>query len=210
MYIDMHMHEKTFSTDSFLSLEEIVATAKSRGLDGVCVTDHDSIGLRERAEDYSNMVGFPIFVGVEYYSLEGDIVAFGIDSLPTQRIHAQAFVDYVKARGGICFSAHPFRNNDRGLKENLELVRGLDGVEVLNGSTSPEANKKAHEYAKRLGLQTVGASDCHVPEKVGCYATYFPEQVVNVAELIEAFKKKKVLPAVYENGGYRVVGISIE
>ena len=205
MYIDMHMHEKTYSTDSFLSLEEIVSTAKSRGLDGICITDHDSIGLKEQAEHYSKVTGFPIFVGVEYYSLEGDIVAFGIDSLPKQRTDAQTFIDYVKERGGICFSAHPFRSNNRGLKEHLDLVHGLDGIEVLNGSTSPEANRKAHEYAKRLGLQTVGSSDCHVPEKVGRYATYFPEQVRNVEELIEVFKTQEVQPAVYENGAYRVV-----
>lgn len=207
MYIDMHMHEKTYSTDSFLSLEEIVSTARNRGLDGICITDHDSIGLREQAEQYSRVTGFPIFVGVEYYSLEGDIVAFGIDSLPEQRTDAQTFIDYVKKRGGICFSAHPFRSNDRGLKENLDLVQGLDGIEVLNGSTSPEANKKAYEYAKRLGLQAVGSSDCHIPEKVGRYATYFPEQVHTVEELIEVFKTKELLPAMYEDGAYRVVEI---
>lgn len=46
MLVDMHLHEKTFSTDSFLSLDEIVSIAKAKGLDAVCITDHDSMGLR--------------------------------------------------------------------------------------------------------------------------------------------------------------------
>ena len=96
MLIDMHIHESTCSADSQMTLEEIVATAKERGLDAICITDHDSMGLKERAEAYSREVGFPIFVGVEYYSLWGDITAFGIDGFPQERIPAQDFIDQLE------------------------------------------------------------------------------------------------------------------
>ena len=85
MFVDTHMHECTYSTDSFLSLKEIVEIAKQKGLDGICITDHDSMGLKETAEAYSRETGFPIFVGIEYYSLQGDIVAFGIETYPDRR-----------------------------------------------------------------------------------------------------------------------------
>lgn len=205
MLIDTHMHERTCSTDSFLSLKEIVDIARQKGLDGVCITDHDSMGLKEFAEAYSRQVNFPIFVGVEYYSIQGDIVAFGIDHVPEGRIEAQEFVDMVKSQGGVCFSAHPFRNNNRGLEENLKTVKGLDGIEALNGSASYEANKKAFEYAQMLGIQAVGSSDCHVPGKVGVYATYLPETVATLDEFIQAFKKGQCRPAYYENGAYHVI-----
>ena len=78
MIIDMHMHEMRYSGDSFLRLENMVEIAKRRGLDGICITDHDSMGLKEFAAEYSEKTGFPIFVGIEFYSLQGDIVAFGI------------------------------------------------------------------------------------------------------------------------------------
>ncbi len=133
MIIDMHMHEMRYSGDSFLRLENMVEIAKRRGLDGICITDHDSMGLKEFAAEYSEKTGFPIFVGIEFYSLQGDIVAFGIEDYPKERIPAQEFVDLVQAQGGMCFSAHPFRNNNRGLEENLKIVKGLDGIEVLNG-----------------------------------------------------------------------------
>ena len=160
MFIDTHMHEMTYSPDSFLKLEEMVRIGKEKGLGALCITDHDSMGLKEFAAEYSGKTGFPIFVGIEFYSLQGDIVAFGIEDYPKERIPAQEFVDLVQAQGGMCFSAHPFRNNNRGLEENLKIVKGLDGIEVLNGSTLYEANRKAAEYAAELGLATVGSSDC--------------------------------------------------
>ena len=93
MIIDMHMHEMRYSGDSFLRLENMVEIAKRRGLDGICITDHDSMGLKEFAAEYSEKTGFPIFVGIEFYSLQGDIVAFGIEDYPKERIPAQEFVD---------------------------------------------------------------------------------------------------------------------
>ena len=49
MIIDTHMHEKTYSSDSFLSLEDIVKKSKSMGLDGVCITDHESNEIKDFA-----------------------------------------------------------------------------------------------------------------------------------------------------------------
>lgn len=208
MFIDMHMHEMTYSKDSFLKLHDMVAIGKAKGLDAICITDHDSMGLRDYAVEYSQYADFPIFVGIEYYSLHGDIVAFGITEYPTERIPAQDFIDLVKKQGGICFAAHPFRNNNRGLKEQLRYVTGLDGLEVLNGSTSYEAGVKAARYAQELGLVPLGASDCHVPEKVGIYATWFPQPVNTVEELLTAVKKGGLKPAFYQDGQYHTIELS--
>lgn len=206
MFIDTHMHEMTFSKDSFLTLEEMVEMGKKKGLGGICITDHDSMGLKEYAAEYSGKTGFPIFTGIEYYSLEGDIVAFGIREYPRERIPAQEFIDMVKEQGGVCFAAHPFRSNNRGLKEHLMQVEGLDGIEVLNGSTSREACAKAAVYADRLGLIPLGSSDCHVPEKIGVCATYFPGEVRTEKELVDAFKKGGLKPAYHYQGKYHIVG----
>lgn len=207
MFIDTHMHEMTYSKDSFLKLEKMVEIAKSKGLGAICITDHDSMGLKGYAKEYSERTGFPIFVGIEYYSLQGDIVAFGNDDYPKERVSAQEFIDDVKRQGGVCFAAHPFRNNNRGLEENLQKVKGLDGLEVLNGSTSMEACRKAAEYAMELGLFTLGSSDCHIPEKVGVCATYFPEEVRTMEEFLRAFKKGQMKPAYYADGQYHIIEI---
>ena len=151
MLVDMHLHECTYSTDSFLHLEEIVSIARQKGLDAICITDHDSMGLRERAEAYSREIGYPIFVGVEFFSLWGDITAWGIDGIPDQRVSAQDLIDLVREKDGFCVSCHPFRSNNRGLREHLRDVHGLDGVEVLNGSTPLEENRTALASAASWG-----------------------------------------------------------
>ena len=55
----MHLYECTYSLDSFINLDQIVTVAKARGLDAVCITDHDSMGLRDYAAEYSKKVGYP-------------------------------------------------------------------------------------------------------------------------------------------------------
>ncbi len=204
MFIDTHMHEMTFSKDSFLRLDEMVRIGKEKGLGAICITDHDSMGLREYAKKYTERTGFPVFVGIEFFSLQGDIVALGIQDYPKERVSAQEFIDLVKEQGGVCFAAHPFRDNNRGLEENLRVVKGLDGLEVLNGSTSPEACRKAARYARELNLFTLGSSDCHVPEKVGVCATYFPEEVRTMEEFLAVFKKGEMKPAYFSDGIYHI------
>lgn len=197
MLIDMHVHEKRNSLDSFMTLEEIVEEACETGLDGICITDHESMGLREFASQYSKKTGFPIFVGAEYLTKEGDILAFGIDELPKESLlSAQEFIDYVNERGGACIAAHPFRNNNRGLGENLKKVKGLAGIEVLNGSTSFDANQKALQYCTELGLSTFGASDAHDTFQLGKYATRMPKRVTSMSELVEAIKKGGCKPEI--------------
>lgn len=202
MLIDFHLHESTFSSDSKMTLKEIVTEAMQIGLDGICITDHDSMGLKSYAEEYSKEVSFPIFVGAEYLTLQGDILAFGIDELPEPNLSAQEFIDYVNSKGGVTIAAHPFRNNNRGLEENLKLVKGLTGIEVLNGSTTMEANRKALEYCRELGLQTTGASDAHNIIQIGRFATWLPRYVETMEEFLDVLKNEKCKPAILK--GYDV------
>lgn len=205
MLIDMHLHEVTHSSDSQINLAEIVTVAKRRGLDAVCITDHDSMGLKEYAEAYSRQVDFPIFVGIEFFTLRGDITAWGIDSYPEFRTSAQDFIDQVNAAGGFCVSCHPFRSNNRGLEDHLKDVVNLNGVEVLNGSTSLEANRKALRYARELGLKPIGASDAHTIQQIGKFATWLPEKVNNLKDFVAQLHSGPTRPAIWNGLTYDVV-----
>lgn len=208
MFIDLHMHEKRYSLDSTISLEEIVEIAKKRGLDAICITDHDSMGLREYAKEYSEKTGFPIFVGIEYYSLQGDILAFGIEHYPEERVDAQAFIDYVHEQGGVVVSAHPFRHNRRGLEGSLDILRGVDAIEILNGSTLPDATMMAVKYAKKYGFAITGGSDCHYPDKVGICATYFPNAIKTMDDLVSAIRNRECQPTFHQDHSYYVWDIN--
>lgn len=204
MFIDLHMHEKRYSKDSFLSLEEIVEISRKRGLDAICITDHDSMGLKEYAEEYSKKTGFPIFVGIEYDSIQGDILAFGIEDAPKESIDAQTFIDMVHAQGGAVIAAHPFRHNGRGLAKHLDVLKHVDAVEILNGSTLPDATMMAVQYARKYGFAVTGGSDCHYPDKVGVVATYFPQQIETVQDLVHAIRSHQCQPAYHQDFSYYV------
>ena len=184
-----------------------MTTARGRGLDAVCITDHDSMGLREYAAEYSDRTGFPIFVGIEFFSLQGDITAWGIEDYPGCRVDGQDFINHVNEAGGFCVSCHPFRNNNRGLEENLRAVKGLHGAEVLNGSTALEANRRAFSYCRELGLKTIGASDAHTMGQIGKYATWLPEKVDCLKDFVEQLKTRQVRPAVWNGSSYDVVDV---
>ena len=53
MFIDLHLHESAYSPDSQMTLDELVQAAREKGLGAVCITDHDSMGLKEYAKEYS-------------------------------------------------------------------------------------------------------------------------------------------------------------
>lgn len=195
MLIDLHLHEKTFSPDSHMKIEQIVERAKLIGLDAVCITDHDSMGFTSLVENFCQTLDFPIFVGVEYLTTEGDILAFGIDSLPEPGMSAQEFVDYVNNHGGACVAAHPYRNNNRGLGDYIYQTHGLHAVEVLNGNSTLAENRQAFATAKEHGLQCVAGSDSHNFGQVGTYATYFPEPVNELDDLIRQLRQGLCQPA---------------
>jgi hypothetical protein len=202
MMIDLHIHESTFSPCSKMRLPEIVQAARERGLDAVCITDHDSMGLWDEAHAYSHACGFPIFVGVEVFTLEGDIVTFGLPAAPAVRPTAQDLITQVERKGGFCFSAHPFRENQRGLGEVLRQLKGVFGVEVLNGNTDLANNQKALRYCKELGFLPVACSDAHHAHEVGKYATWFPDAVKSESDLIGQLRSGRCRPMQWQEGQY--------
>ena len=70
MLVDMHLHECTYSSDSKISLEEIVTTARGRGwtLSASRTMTAWTQGICGRVFRQDR---FPIFVGIEFFSLQG-------------------------------------------------------------------------------------------------------------------------------------------
>ncbi|MDR0238754.1 MAG: PHP domain-containing protein [Deltaproteobacteria bacterium] len=203
MIIDLHVHEAIFSGCSRMSLEDAVTSARYRGLDAVCITNHDSLAIA--GSDVLQTMDFPVFVGVELTTWQGDMLAFGLESLPSFKPSAQEFIDFVAGQNGFSCAAHPFRAWNDGLGHCLGSLRGLDGVEVLNGGNDDEANSQAWQACKRLGLAALGGSDAHRNLDVGRYATWFPGTVTSMRELIQTMKSGRCHPVMrHADGMYGV------
>jgi predicted metal-dependent phosphoesterase TrpH len=205
MIIDLHVHEEIFSACSCMSLEDAVTFARCHGLDALCITNHNSLDIG--GGDFLRTVDFPVFVGVEVSTLQGDMLAFGLQSLPRVTPTAQAFVDFVAAQDGFSCAAHPFRDWSTVLGNCLDSLRGLDGVETLNGGNNNYENRRAFQACARLGLVALGGSDAHRGRDVGRCATWFPEPVTSMRELIQALKSGGCRPVTRSpNGLYQTGG----
>lgn len=203
MIIDTHIHEKRYSSDSFIDLKETIDTAKLLGLDGICITNHDNNSLKNEIGNYTKVNGVLVIVGAEVLTHQGDILVFGLEDIPKEKIHAIELLNLVKKHKGVAIAAHPFRNNNRGLGNHLhEVAHILDGVESFNGSTYSYHNLYAYATATELGLPSLGASDAHVIDKIGKYATKFYDTIRDDKDFIEAIKSKNFHPVMRKDGQF--------
>jgi len=198
MIFDMHVHQNRHSSDSRLDIYEGIQYAKNLGLDGICITDHDDLGLRSLAKELSENAGIQVIVGVEIYTLDGDLLCYGIEDLPKERMTAQETIDYVNERGGACIAAHPYRSNRRGLEEVLYDVKGLSAIEGYNGRTKSDENHKAISVATELDIPISGGSDAHTLDEIGNYVTVFQEVVYDEQSFVKALKSGSFYPSILE------------
>lgn len=209
MLIDTHLHENIFSSDSRLDFRDAIKMAKQRGLDAICITNHDNNRFRELIGDSAMIDGILVLVGSEVYTREGDILTFGLPDIPElkePRIPAKELLEQVKAAGGVAIAAHPYRHNMRGLGDHiLRLKDLLHGVESFNGSTFPEDNQRALRTAIRAGLPSSGAGDAHVAKQVGVFATRFNANIRDLKDFIEAVKSADFSPYQYQPEGYQAL-----
>lgn len=202
MYIDTHLHQKKHSDDSFMSLEEIVARAKVLGLDGICITDHESNGIKEEADRLAKSENFIIITGAEFLTDEGDMTVFGLDVLPASMIPARDLIERVHQVGGVAICSHPYRKNNRGMGDGIRELPRAWAVEAFNGSTPEEYNLEALAIANELNLATLGGSDAHVVKQVGCFATEMPDWVIDEKTFIKAVKMGATIPVTWTPMGY--------
>lgn len=208
MIIDTHIHESKYSSDSHMSLEEVIATAKSRKLDGVCITNHDNNRLKHDIGESAVIDGLLVIVGAEILTKQGDILVYGLDDIPDYQIESSDLVRRVRQSGGVTASAHPFRNNNRGLKDYIrEVSKELTAVESFNGSTHPHHNLYAYALATECSIPSMGASDAHVTDQIGCYATKFEGTIRDHRDFIEAVKSKQFCPVKRESGMFREIDV---
>lgn len=210
MLIDTHLHEKKYSGDSFISLEEIVDRAIELGLNGVCITDHESNEIKREAESLMKKTGFLIITGAEILTYEGDMTVFGLEKLHEKMlhermIHAQELIDIVNKAGGVAICSHPYRQNNRGMGDHIRNLDIIWGIEAFNGSTPWNHNKKAFDLAIELGVPALGGSDAHNLKQIGKFATNMPAWVKDEKSFIKAVKEGYTIPVEYKDGAYEYI-----
>ncbi len=204
MIIDMHNHTNISSICSVLRPEELIETARSRGLDGICVTEHNTLQGANVAADLGRRMKFPVFRGLEVSTDVGDMLVFGYYKDIPQGTPLPELCKIVHAEGGVLFAAHPFYlrggwNLYSGMKKKMridletgwwkaEILGQLDGIEIRNGNVDHDNNRKAEELAERLHIPGIGGSDAHSVDMIAKAATKFSKDIHDEAQLVAALK----------------------
>jgi len=105
----------------------------------------------------------------------------------TMYLKLHKVVENVHSLGGICVPAHPFRGWE-SLGESLFAFDGFDAVETHNGVNSSEQNQPAIKAAFKLGLPSIGGSDCHYLHQVGRAFTRFDNHVESIEDLVREIR----------------------
>lgn len=211
MLIDMHAHTvEGGSTDSSLSLKDLVREAKRVGLDGICLTEHGGGWDKRRFEGVAKEYDILLIRGLEVDTELGHVGAFGLDGY-ISGIHRIEELRYeVDQVGGFLIAHHPFRGfydrvnllwADKGSRPLTSqeaaqhpLFQAVYAIEALNGGNNDRENDFALEVARELRLPCTGASDCHSLDGVGCHATFFQREVSSEEELLKELRAGRFYP----------------
>ncbi|MEZ5334856.1 MAG: PHP domain-containing protein [Methanolobus sp.] len=168
---DLHTHTNNSAKCGFMKPETLVRKAVSRGLDGIAITDHDTIKGALQARKFETE-SFRIIVGCELMTRKGEIIGLFLNEEIKSRDPFEAIKE-IHDQGGIVVVPHPFDEFRSSRFKNIEsIVHLVDGIEVFNSRClKDESNDAAREYAvkkqKEHGLAMLAGSDAHFPNEVG-------------------------------------------
>ena len=208
---EIHCHTKETSRCGKTTAAELVSLYKSKGYDGVVITDHYS-GLtfykengffkrkykiekflkgysaaREEAGD-----GFTVLLGMERraFAHPVDYLVYGMTEDFVEKsgnllfMRPGAFCKRVKRAGMLVVGAHPYR-----MFPFMPLLKSIDGIEIFNGKESEENNKKAVEWAKKHKEKFItSGSDFHRPSHQNFGGILTDKKIETNKDLLEILK----------------------
>jgi predicted metal-dependent phosphoesterase TrpH len=162
----MHVHTHR-SFDCLNDPVALLEAAARRGIDRICVTDHNQI---RTALELKQRFPEQVIVGEEVKTAEGvDIIGLFIDTLIPQGTPARTTCDLIHEQGGLVYVPHPFARGKGGGGRILEVIADqIDAVEGFNARLhDPALNGRAVAWAVERSLPLGAGSDAHTLAEVG-------------------------------------------
>src|SRR5205809_6957798 len=106
MRLDLHNHTR-YSPDSRVSPTDLVARARQLRLDGIAITDHNSVaGIREAEAAAAGLI---VLSGIEISTRSGHVIAYGVREATPRDLPVRETVGRITALGGVAVAPHPYR-----------------------------------------------------------------------------------------------------
>ena len=163
---DFQVHTNA-SPCSSAAPEHVVSAAVDAGLDGIAVTDHDTLENVDAVRDAAP-ADLEVVSGAEVTTTEGHLLALDVAAAPP-RADPLTVIEDVHDRGGVAVLSHPFDSLRQYYETDLEaLADAVDAVEAVNSRcVRRRYNERAAAFASAHDLPTTGGSDAHFPMEVG-------------------------------------------
>jgi predicted metal-dependent phosphoesterase TrpH len=181
-----------YSEDATTTSKEVIYYAKKNGLDGVAITDHDTLqGALKLAKNRQLL----IIPGLEVETRRGHVLALNIRTPIPPKLSMTETVQRIHNVGGIAVIAHPTVVLKTGLGQMISSSSNLDAVEVINSASFPFflTTNLSCKLAKRLNLPQTAGSDAHHAQEIGAACTLV-EADSNADDVAEAIRKGAITP----------------
>jgi len=171
MKIDCHCHtiysrHAFWGSDALNTPLDMIKAAMKKGLDGLAITDHNTVRGSLIAKKLARRFKFLIITGSEIKTREGEIIALGIRENVPIELTIEDTVEKIHELGGIATAPHPFGSY---IFRRCAGRKGLmaDAIEVYNSTLTKSQNKKALDMAQLFKKSVTAGSDAHSSRNVG-------------------------------------------
>ena len=193
MKFDLHSHTNYSPRCGFMEPKTLVKIARKRGLDGIAVTDHDTIKGSLKAREYAEK-SLEIIIGSEVMTSRGEVIGLFL----SEEIQSTDLIDVVEEihdQNGVAVVPHPFDTlRKSALWPTEDDVKYLDGVEGFNArNVYQKSNMDAIEFGKKHKLAITAGSDAHFSNEIGNAGIITDDEDIREAILsrkIEIFGKQ--------------------
>ena len=168
MKFDLHLH--TFhSFDSLNSYESIIRKVQQSGLDGIAVTDHNTM---QGAFELAKIAPFPVILAEEIRTAEGEVIGYFMQEEIPRGLGLEETIALIREQGGVVSVPHPVDRvrHKAALGEEvlLRVMDQIDLIEACNGRClHPPDNVRATALAKQFDKPMTAGSDAHSPWEIG-------------------------------------------
>jgi len=190
MRLDLHNHTR-YSPDSRVAPADLVRVAREAGLDGVAITDHNSVGGIREAEEAAG-TEFIVIPGLEISTKSGHLLAYGVREVVPRDLGVAETVRRIEALGGVAVAAHPYRFWS-GLGEAALSEASFVAYETCNARTLRRGNERARALALARKAGQTGGSDSHFLDEVGRAITTLDSGIVRPEDVVELLEARKTL-----------------
>jgi predicted metal-dependent phosphoesterase TrpH len=198
MLIDLHVHSN-HTRGCTSAIRDVVRRAREVGLDGVAITDLNTLEGLGEIREAAQAEGFLALCGIEIATDRGHYLCFFPDPArvpaPAQMFGSatpwpvREVLAKVRELGGVAVAAHPYdKSIERPSGDVIFTLDGLAAVEGLNAMRKSATNDLAMEAADHMNLPCTGASGAHDLAGIGKAATLFREPVASEADLVAQLK----------------------